>query len=750
MRNFSKGHVLALLAVAACVLRALGADGTVRLQHDGTNMFIQVQGDRDEDWHVQTSTDLRTWTHLPGLGPLLSGGNDAPRQSLGGQSAGQQFYRALKTEGLYDPTLLRTISLTFTQANWQTLLTSARTSGSNVYATMLVMDNGATNLGVGVRYKGNSSFMMAGQKKSLNIELDHTDAAGELMGYETVNLNNAAGDETIMREPLYFNIMRQYTVCPKAALVKLYINNAYWGVYSMAQQGDSDLISEWFPSKDGDRWRAPNIGGGGGGGGGGGFSGGGSALTYLGTNLTVYQRNYELKTNKSTNAWERLRHATDVLNNTPAAEFRDKVETVLDVDRWLWFLALENIFADDDSYFNKGADYMIYYEPESGRIHPIEHDGNEAFVAGDVLLSPFQGTTGTNRPVISKLLAVPELRQRYLAHIRTVLSENYNPTVMTGLINQYSVLSVADISADTRKGYSMSTYTNDLTALKRFVTNRFAYLTNHAEIRAVPPNIVAVHVPAPVPVAGQTPFITAQVVAEGTNGLDSVWLYHRGKSYGRFVAVQMFDDGAHGDGVAGDSIFGAATTNYPAGTKVRYYVEARLANSAKTASFAPARAENVTYSYRVGLASAATTRVVINEFQASNTSTIADPQGDYDDWIELRNVSDVEVDLTGCYLTDDPTNPRKWKFPDGTKIAADGYLLIWADEDGKAFPGLHANFKISADGEELYLIDSDAAFNAVLDSVVFGPQQTDRSYGRSADDSDVWSVMTPTPGAPNQ
>ena len=115
--------------------------------------------------------------------------------------------------------------------------------------------------------------MMAGQKKSLNIELDHTDAAGELMGYETINLNNAAGDETIMREPLYFNVMRQYTVCPAGALVKLYINNAYWGVYSLAQQGDSDLVSEWFPSKDGDRWRAPNIATGGGGGGGGGGSG---------------------------------------------------------------------------------------------------------------------------------------------------------------------------------------------------------------------------------------------------------------------------------------------------------------------------------------------------------------------------------------------------------------------------------------------------------------------------------------------
>ena len=52
----------------------------------------------------------------------------------------------------------------------------------------------------------------------------------------------------------------------------------------------------------------------------------------------------------------------------------------------------------------------------------------------------------------------------------------------------------------------------------------------------------------------------------------------------------MFDDGAHGDGLTGDGVFGAATTNYPAGAKIHYYVEARSANSAKAASFAPARA----------------------------------------------------------------------------------------------------------------------------------------------------------------
>jgi hypothetical protein len=142
--------------------------------------------------------------------------------------------------------------------------------------------------------------------------------------------------------------------------------------------------------------------------------------------------------------------------------------------------------------------------------------------------------------------------------------------------------------------------------------------------------------------------------------------------------------------------------------------------------------------------------VVINEVMASNTGTIADPQGEYDDWIELRNLTDAEVDLTGRHLSDEPNNPRKWQFPAGTKIAANGLLLVWADEDGQDTPGLHASFKLSADGEVIFLTDTDANHNAVLDSLDFPQQTTDRSYGRPSANPGEFVEMQPTPGEPNE
>ncbi|MGC3957822.1 MAG: CotH kinase family protein [Verrucomicrobiota bacterium] len=362
-------------------------------------------------------------------------------------------------------------------------------------------------------------------------------------------------------------------------------------------------------------------------------------------------------------------NAINILNNTATNTLRDAVENVFAVDNWLWFLAIENVFVDDDSYFDKGADYSFYWEVESGRIHPVEHDGNESFAAVTGVnynLSPVYGDTLSTRPLLYRLLPIKELRQRYLAHMRTILKERFNPGYMTTLINRFHALSIAAIVADPIKGYTtMSTYTNDLVALKTYVTNRYNYLMTHAELTPLQPTIAWTSGPSNTVYTTNIPTITTKVTSNGASGVGSVWLYFRDKSYGRFTVRQMYDDGVHGDGAAGDSVFGAVTTNYPAGNKIHFYIEARATNAAQAAVFAPERAEIETYDYSVALSEAASTPVVINEIMADNATTLADPQGESDDWIELHNLTGASVSLTGYYLTDDASDPRKWAFPAG-------------------------------------------------------------------------------------
>ena len=140
--------------------------------------------------------------------------------------------------------------------------------------------------------------------------------------------------------------------------------------------------------------------------------------------------------------------------------------------------------------------------------------------------------------------------------------------------------------------------------------------------------------------------------------------------------------------------------------------------------------------------------VVINEFLASNEATLADPDfGGFGDWIELYNASGETVDLSGASLTDDFNEPGKWVFPDGVTLAAGAFLLVWADDEDTAQTALHTNFKLSGGGEQVGLF---AASGGVLDTLSYGEQTTDISYGRYPDGSDTFALFAvPTPEAAN-
>lgn len=139
--------------------------------------------------------------------------------------------------------------------------------------------------------------------------------------------------------------------------------------------------------------------------------------------------------------------------------------------------------------------------------------------------------------------------------------------------------------------------------------------------------------------------------------------------------------------------------------------------------------------------------VVINELMASNAFTVYDELGEFDDWVELMNVSEAAQSLAGHYLSDTAGIPRKWRLPDDAEIPAGGFLLVWLDDDEEQ-GAYHANFKLSADGESVVLAAPDGE---VLDVVTFGPLAEDQSYGRLPDGTgNPAPLATPSPGETNQ
>ncbi len=656
------------------------------------------------------------------------------------------------TGGLYDESQIRTYELWFTQTDYWQQLTANYATHTDIPATLIV--EGDTFPDVGVRFKGQTSFSQSGtsQKKSFNITLDYIHPEQQLMGYKTMNLNNCFQDPSFMREMVYLHQIRRHIPAAKAVYVRLFINGESWGLYPQVQQMNGDYIEEWFFGNDGTRWRADRpegvVIGPGGPGPGGMWGDGTAALNDLGSDTTEYQQYYTLKSASKENPWDELVHVCDVLNNAPLDSLEERIKPVLDLDRTLWYLASEIAFSDDDSYVFKGKmDYYLYWDPETGRITPLEYDGNSVMLNNAVNWGPFYNANKINYPLLNRLLAVPSIRQRYLAHFRTLLAEALNPALTNPLIDQYDAKISAGVQADSKKLYSFTQYNNEKTNLRNFILNHRNNLLNNTEMNATGPAISNCIMQSAAgawanPVAGETVVVTAAVT--GTNNIQAVFLYYVPQAYGNFSKTQMFDDGQHNDGAANDGVFGAQLPGFGTGSLVRFYVEAIAANTARTRTYLPAGAEHDVFYFSVDAASS-DSPVVINEIMASNSSTASDENGEFDDWIELYNPGSVAIDMSGYFLTDNPANLSKWAFPAGTSIAANGYLIVWADEDQDQGP-LHANFKLSGAGEILYLLDSMQQF---VDTMSFTEQTTDMGYARVPNGSGPFVIQMPTFNATN-
>jgi hypothetical protein len=677
---------------------------------------------------------------------------------------------------LYNEKVLRTLYLRFPKADWYEELGDFYRTDVDVPADLIV--DGKVYRSVGVRFRGSSSYFMLGhsEKKSFNIAVDNGIENQRLYGYKTLDLLNSHADPSFIRTVLFSRIARQYIPAPKANFVKLVINGESWGIYINVQQFNKDFLREWFGTTEGIRWKVPPN------------RAGTAALTFIGSDPVQYEDSYQLKTKESLSskglkgnngkAWQDLIKLCEIFDKTPDGQLEAELSPIFDVDGALWFLALENVFIDNDGYFSRGSDYALYQDPH-GKFHMIPHDSNETFryVSGggpnnwdswEPMLSPVAQEHTDSLPVIKRFLAIPHLRARYLAHIRTIIKEGLDWQILEPMIKDYMALIDKEVKADDKKLYGYDAFASNRgqgeeaddsggggwgfgprssPSFKLFVTERRKFLQEHPEINKPTPTILSVSLNSN-PVENKAVLVTATL--GGAVQADVVLLYYRPSSNLPFQSVPMFDDGGHHDGKAGDGIYGGDMPPFPAGVKVHYYVEARSAHSLGTTTFTPERTKLGALTYLVTSPTGINSPVVINELMASNTMSLNDPQKEYDDWIELHNLSDNRIDLFGMYLSDRKEQPKKWTFPENTTIPAGGYLILWADEDVEDEPGLHLNFKLSNGGEIVILTDRDERGNRVLDSIEFGKQRKDMPIGRFPDGTGDFRTMRMTPGKKNR
>lgn len=700
---------------------------------------------------------------------------------------GTETLFADQAAAFFEAAEVREIRLSFDDANWYNTLYQARTNSPDTYFPARFQYGDAVLDRIGVRFKGNSSFRRQGVKKSFKLDFNEFVEGAEFMGLKKLNLHNGDLQPDFVREKMFLDFAARYMPTMRAVHVRVYVNDAYYGLYIAVEQPDKTMMQSRFgDDEDGNLYEAGESG---------------ATLGYLGTDPASYQRIYSLKTNETENDYSGLIQFLNILNNTPTATLPEDLEPICDVQNMLYALAMNNLFVNLDSYIGSGSEYMLYQRQDNNQFVMILWDGNEAFgttgdgspsIADPPELDPFYqpsastggggrgvpggGMAGTgSRPLMQKLWAVDVYKRTYLRMLARMLREGFNPTAMEPRITELANLIRSDVYSDPNKFYSDSNFETALQTSVRagqltvqgvaqFVRERYNYLRPVLDGYAQPADVRLNEI-LTVNAAGDA-WLEILNLGPGTVNLGGFYLTDdagaptkwalpsRSLADGEFLILAPDSIGLRAAGgklLLYTSTGGTATlidsVEHPALSSGRSYI--RLgpwgSNWAQTNLPSPGEA-NPASGINTDLAPVT---LVINELMADNKSTATDPEktSAYDDWFEIYNPGTEPVDMSGMYLTDKLSNPTKWRIPEGVIVPAGGYLLFWADDEADLGP-LHAGFKLSADGEEIGLFHIDGATQ--IDAVVFGKQEADVPYGRTVNGGGEWAALpAATPGAPN-
>ena len=611
---------------------------------------------------------------------------------------------------------VRNIEIFFNEPNWDNILDSyyANNIGERLIADSVIID-GEVDQDVGIKYKGNSSYNANNIKNPLNIKLDYINNGQSIDGYNILKLSNGFRDPSFVREVLSYEMAREYMPASKATYANVFVDGILIGLYTCVQSIDDDFTNEHFYERKGPFFKADNTG----------MSVQGcmgqlGILEYY-ADTNCYQRAYEME---STNDWSELGNFLDTLNN----HFTE-VENVLDIDRTLWMMAFENLTVCLDGPINSIPHNFYLFKDNNGRFSPLLWDMNMAFgtftnglpnpVTNTDLqeLDIFHNSNDASNKLTSQIFSSDRYKRMYIAHMRTILDEQFSNNNYSVRAAQLQQIIDADVVADPNTFYSYTDFTDNLNSsvgvnpvigISELMNDRITFLQNLPEFTTNPPTVSVLNSNSVLP------HTITNIIANVQNA-NYVYLAYRFKFSDKFEKLEMFDDGNNGDGAAGDGVYGV-TISVDA-RDVQYYV---YAENATAGIFSPQRAEKEFHQIAV------VSGLVINEIMAANFSKVSDQDGEYDDWVELYNGGNTSINLEGFYLSDNENDLTKWIFPN-TVIQANDYKIIWCDTAGSSQTGLHTTYRLSADQEEVYLTDPSGV---VVDAVHFVNMPTDVAYAR--------------------
>jgi len=356
------------------------------------------------------------------------------------------------------------------------------------YGKADIVIDGETISSVGVRYKGNGSFLSGRALGKYSFKVDFNEYQDDLNfnGMKKVNLQNCAADPSMLREAISYQLFREVGVsCPLTgwASVAIDIDGRIKrsGLYSVVEQVDQQFLQRAFGESDGLLVKPSAF----------------TAFPYLGETWDAYESFYNPKTNSSQEQRQRIIEFAKLIHKSDRKEFESQIEEYLDIDNFLSFLAVNTMLSNLDSFLGGSQNYYAYLSPETNKVILIPWDLDHSFGSLEIIGTPEsrlhhsinqpQIGFGKNR-LIERMLEMPEMRKAYLTKVEQLLDSVFAEKKWIDQIDEMAAVAqpaldegaklrmeVAITGEDSgRKGYS----------LKQFVRERRVSIRDQLEGRS--------------------------------------------------------------------------------------------------------------------------------------------------------------------------------------------------------------------------------------------------------------------------
>lgn len=635
----------------------------------------------------------------------------------------------------YNSDTIREIRISFSEENWDEILDSLYVAGEKQRMQATLFVDGYRYDSVGVRYKGYSSSSVDRIKNPFNIKLNYIIKGQKHMGIDKIKLSNIIQDPSFLREVLSYDIARKYMPASKANFANVYVNDTLIGLYTNVEAVNNEFLEKHFRATNNVlvKGNPETVD----------LYGENSNLSDSpGTDSLSYQSLYSME---SDYGWSKLYSFIDTLNNNV-----DQIHEVLNIDRALWMHAVNYSIINFDSYIGYAQNYYLY-EDIAGRFNPILWDLNMSFASFRLTdassnfdgfsiaqaktidpLTHYNDFSVFPRPLLRNLFESKRNRLMYMAHIRTIMQENFANQAYVGSIESYKALIDQSVVADSNKFYTYNDFLQnsdttvsdliDYPGIIDLMEGRLDYLRGYPGYEGEPVINNLTFSPEDPEILDS---ISISVSAE--NSTDIILFYRRAPEL-KFQELPMIEY---------EQDYYACKLEYQ-NSNIDFYI---YAENDSAGAFYPQRAAYEYFTIYGGLNRG---DLVINELMASNVTYKRDGSNDYDDWIELYNNSALDISLSGLFLSDDAEDLTKWALPEQI-VESDTYIVFWADSEEVQGEN-HTNFKLSSGGEGLFL--SDQNLN-IIDSIYFGEQLDDIAYGRWPNATGEFTYITPTIGENN-